>query len=81
MCEGRHRINLWKRRTNTFVKPARGHTDTHFSDNAKRYNEFGLRHLRSADKQLSAPNIDIAVTFCGDFDKLLFWDESICDWH
>ena len=74
-------MSLWIRRINTFVEPAVGHTDTHFSDTAKRYNEFGLRRLRSADKQLSALDTDIAVTFCVICDRLLFWDVSICDWH
>jgi hypothetical protein len=37
-----------------FVEPAVGHTDIYISDTAKRHNEFGFRHLRCADKLLSA---------------------------
>jgi len=47
-----------------FVEPAVGHTDTNFSDTAKRHNEIGLRHLHSDVKQFSALDTGIAVTFC-----------------
>jgi hypothetical protein len=51
------------------TKRAAVHIDTHFSDTVKRRNVFSLRHLRSADKQLSVLDPDIAVTF-----------RLICDW-
>jgi len=81
ICTVGHSISLWIRRINTFVYPTGGDTDTHFSDTAKRRNEFGLRRLRCAGKQLSVLDTDIAVTFCVICDRLLFWDVSIYDWH
>ena len=55
-----------------FVKPARGHIDTHYSDTAKRCNEFRLRNLRCDGKQLSGLDTDIVLNFCVICDRLLF---------
>jgi len=68
------RINLWRRRINTSVEPARGHNGTFFCDTAKRRNVYRLRHRCSVDRQPSMQDTVIAVTFCVICDILLFWD-------
>jgi hypothetical protein len=62
-----------------FVELTRGHIDTSLSDSAKHRNEVGF-FFRSAVKQLSGLDTNIAVIFCMICDRLLlFWDVSICE--
>jgi hypothetical protein len=55
-----------------FVELARGHIVTSLRVSANRRNEVGLRHLRSAVKQLSGLDTIVAVNICLICDRILF---------